>query len=563
MPAADPLIGQVVGDRYQVVRLIGSGAMGAVYEVNQKRIGRSFALKRLASGLNANPEALARFRREAEVVARLRHPNIVEIIDWETLSDGSPCIIMEYLRGEDLAGRILRGALEWSEIAELGGQILSALSVAHRAGIVHRDLKPQNIFLARDDAGERHVKLLDFGVSKIKDAETRLTSQDRLIGTPLYMSPEQAAGKPELSAPAIDVWAMGAILFEMATGDVAFGASSLPAVLYRICHGQPESLTKLRPDAPAAFVALVNDALSQDPARRVIDLDVMRRRFAEAMGRPASIATPVITPRAPAAPVSAVDATYDAEVAAAGASSTGDAEAAGGEDAADEARTNARPRTSTAAQQPVASTHSTLGGAVGEQTAALLRDVRGQRPGWTLVAGAIGAVAVAAGVWIGLVRHSVHDKPEAAIGANSQSDPNGKPLGQTAANGQNGADPALNQNSGKPSKPADTPIEKTGTAKVEAKAEKPRIRVKLFRTPASAHVTLDGAPAGEELSFADDGELHELVVSARGYAPFRRMLDRTSARSLDVTLTPVGHQPHTSPNTNPNSNHVEPPFINP
>ncbi len=170
--------------------------MGAVYEAEHIQIGRRVAIKRLAPDLSDQGEALARFRREAEVVAGFQHPNIVGVLDWETLDDGSPCIVMDYLKGEDLASRIRsRGQLAWPELARICDEILSALAVAHRAGIVHRDLKPQNIFLAIDDEGRESAKLLDFGVSKIHGSSTMATTDARMLGTPAYMSPEQADGR--------------------------------------------------------------------------------------------------------------------------------------------------------------------------------------------------------------------------------------------------------------------------------------------------------------------------------------------------------------------------------
>ncbi len=252
--------------------------MGAVYEVVHKSLGRSFAMKKLAADLVEDEEALMRFRREAEVVARFRHPNIVEVSDWETLDDGSPCIIMEFLSGEDLAHRLRRsGPLPWPSLGRIADQVMSALSVAHRGGIVHRDLKPQNIFLARDDTGDERAKLLDFGVSKIRGATAGITTtNERLLGTPLYMSPDQAEGQAKGLGPETDVWAMGAILFEMATARPAFAAASMPTVLYRICFGQPEPLPPHRPDAPAELVELVSRALSRDPARRLMAIDDLR-----------------------------------------------------------------------------------------------------------------------------------------------------------------------------------------------------------------------------------------------------------------------------------------------
>jgi ABC-type Fe3+ transport system substrate-binding protein/tRNA A-37 threonylcarbamoyl transferase component Bud32 len=279
----DPLIGKIVGGRYQVIRLIAHGGMGDVYELRHQRVNRTFALKTLARELLNNPQSLQRFRREADVVASFRHPNIVEIVDWETLDDGSPCIVMEYLRGEDLGSLIARqGPMPWRQIAILADQALSALTVAHRAGIVHRDLKPQNIFVVYDDAGELHAKLLDFGVSKIRDGGSMPTAGHELIGTPAYMSPEQAQAKAAELGPSTDVWAMGAILSEMATARVAFDAPNMPAILYRVTHGEPEPLRAFRPDTPPAFEQLVNQTLARDPAMR-LDAHALRMALRQAL----------------------------------------------------------------------------------------------------------------------------------------------------------------------------------------------------------------------------------------------------------------------------------------
>src|SRR5262245_472569 len=297
---ADPLIGQVIANRYRVVRRIGRGGMGAIYEVQHLRLRRTFALKRLSQSYAEDPVALTRFQREADVVARLRHPNVVEIVDWETLSDGSPCMIMELLRGEDLGQRLRRaGPLPWHLIARLGDQMLSALQVAHRAGIVHRDLKPQNIFIAQDDAGDEHAKLLDFGVSKIRHSDSSLTGDYNMIGTPSYMAPEQAEGQSEAIGPASDVWAMGAILYAMATARHAFQAENPPSVLYRVCHGEPDPLPRYRPDAPPAFVRLIGRAMSRDPGLRLTDVAVFRQKLREAL---IEMATDVLALAAPVPP---------------------------------------------------------------------------------------------------------------------------------------------------------------------------------------------------------------------------------------------------------------------
>jgi serine/threonine protein kinase len=281
---ADPMIGSVIGERYEVVRRIAKGGMGTIYEVRNTRLGRSFALKMLTAEAAEDPEMLLRFRREADVVAQLRHPNIVEVVDWDSLDDGLPYLVMEYLRGEPLAMRLrAQKALGWESIGEIGDQVLAALSVAHRAGVVHRDLKPENIFLALDDAGREHVKLLDFGISKLRDSKTFATTDARVLGTPAYMAPEQAEGRHDLIGPGTDVWAMGAILYEMVTGAVAFEAPSTPAILYRVCHGEPDPLRGRRPDAPPALIALIARTLTRDIAERPSSVDALRGELAAAL----------------------------------------------------------------------------------------------------------------------------------------------------------------------------------------------------------------------------------------------------------------------------------------
>jgi serine/threonine-protein kinase len=280
--AADPMIGAVIGDRYEVVRKIAKGGMGAIYEVRNLGLGRSFALKTLTAEAAEDFEVLVRFRREAEIVAKLRHPNIVEVVDWDNV-DGVPYLVMEYLDGEPLKARVQRGPIAWPELALIADQVLAALSVAHRAGVVHRDLKPENIFLMRDDSGEERVKLLDFGISKLRDSKTFATTDARLLGTPAYMSPEQAEGRADLIGPATDVWAIGAILYEMATGVVAFDAPTTPAILYCVCHGRPAPIHKLRRDAPKAFAALVSRALTVDAGERQGDVERVRSELRAAL----------------------------------------------------------------------------------------------------------------------------------------------------------------------------------------------------------------------------------------------------------------------------------------
>ena len=273
--AQDPLIDTVVADRYQVIRKLGEGGMSVVYEAQHVKLKRSFALKALLPSLADNQEALTRFEREAEMLAGLRHPNVVEISDWELLPDGSPCMILEFLHGANLSIRISRGPMPWDAIARIGDQVMSALVLAHRNGITHRDLKPANIFIAIDDVGDERIKLLDFGVSKLRGVGT-MTGMFAMLGTPSYMSPEQVSGNSDSVGPSTDVWAMAAILYEMATGLLAYRGETFAATVMQITGGRPDPIPAFRPDASPAFIDLIDRALSLDPERRIKTIEELR-----------------------------------------------------------------------------------------------------------------------------------------------------------------------------------------------------------------------------------------------------------------------------------------------
>jgi len=293
----DPLVDTVVADRYRVLRKLGEGGMSTVYEVQHTKLARAFAMKRLHPNLLRNAEATQRFEREAELLASLRHPNVVDISDWVLLPDGSPCMILEFLHGASLGVRLQRAALPWDTIARMGDQAMSALQLAHRMGITHRDLKPDNIFISIDDVGDERVKLVDFGVSKLTGS-TRLSGVHEIVGTPSYMSPEQAQGLTDEIGPSTDVWAMGTILYEMATQKVAFAATTVPEALMRIVSGYPEPLLAHRKDAPPAFAELVDRAMSREKMRRILTIEELRAGLRKALAPEAfvvrqRIATPI------------------------------------------------------------------------------------------------------------------------------------------------------------------------------------------------------------------------------------------------------------------------------
>jgi len=262
------LAGEVLQNTYRIERCIGRGATGAVYEASHLRLVRRFAVKVLFPEVAQHPEAIARFQKEALVTSGLGHPHILEVVDFNHMEDGTPYIIMELLQGENLEDRIEhRGPLDVPQAAGIFGEAVSALAAAHEQGVVHRDLKPQNIFLCRWGKRDDFVKVLDFGLSKVLGGAS-MTRANSLMGTPAYMSPEQAnAGAAEVDQRT-DVYAMGAILFEMLTGQPPFQGLSLPKLLQSIVHAPPPTLRSLRADLPGSLEPVVARALHKDRDQR-------------------------------------------------------------------------------------------------------------------------------------------------------------------------------------------------------------------------------------------------------------------------------------------------------
>ncbi len=226
--------------------------MGVVFEAQHVRLPRRFAVKILGKPVDSDTTitTLARFRREAEIASTLAHPHIVEVFDYQVAESGAPYLVMELLEGEDLADRLKRGRVGIVAALRIIAEMAEALDVAHTAGVVHRDLKPANIFLCKRGPREDFVKVLDFGVSKLIDSAT-LTQEKAMVGTPLYMSPEQAIGTQELT-PESDIFSLGAISWEMLTGKRAFAASSIPSILYQIVHGPTPKLAGKAPGLSTA-----------------------------------------------------------------------------------------------------------------------------------------------------------------------------------------------------------------------------------------------------------------------------------------------------------------------
>ncbi|MBZ4415493.1 serine/threonine-protein kinase [Myxococcus sp. RHSTA-1-4] len=270
-------LGTVIRETYEIAGVLGRGGMGTVFLANHLRLpGRQVAIKVLRNDGGLGAEVYVRFRREAEIASRLGHPNIIEVLDFDTLADGSPFLVMECLRGQPLSRRLRRGgALTLEEVFNVSRQMGSALQAAHRAGIVHRDLKPGNVFLVPTEVGGvvmEHVKLLDFGISKIIDSTSVHTQGGILLGTPQYMAPEQAQGKNQEVDPRTDIFSFGCMVYEMLARRLPFKDGPLPELIYRIVYDPPDPLRTLVPGVPEQVVEAIERALEKRPEDRYPDV---------------------------------------------------------------------------------------------------------------------------------------------------------------------------------------------------------------------------------------------------------------------------------------------------
>ncbi len=294
MPAEtqwDTRLGTVLEGAYRITRLIGEGGMGAVYEAIQLRLNKRVAVKLMARQLTANQDALARFRREAEITSRLGHPHLVNVVDFGASEAGEPYLVMEFLDGEDLDQRLgRRGSLAIDLAVHITKQTASALAAAHAQGIVHRDLKPANIFLLNVPGELEFVKVLDFGISKVKAAGVKLTKAAVALGTPNYMSPEQASGKTDEIDHPVDQWALACITWEMLCGHTPFVADDVTALFYQVMNLQPQSLLLRVPGLAPEAEAVLLRALSKSPRDRFPSIREFAHAFeTAALGRPADL----------------------------------------------------------------------------------------------------------------------------------------------------------------------------------------------------------------------------------------------------------------------------------
>jgi serine/threonine-protein kinase len=310
----DPWLGRIVDKRYRVTARIGSGGMGVVYRVEHLHLGKTAAMKVLAPDSVANPEMVRRFRTEAQAVSKLDHPNVVQTFDFGQV-DGALYLVMEYINGEDLSAIIRReGPWSFTRAARLFGQVCSGLVDAHEAGVVHRDLKPENLMVVRRRDGSEHVKVLDFGLAKLRERATdphlpghgqyhsMASSGGQVIGTPYYMAPEQVRGEP-LDARA-DLYSVGATLYRVLTGVPPFDAPSPMSVLAKHITDEVVPPRTRAPERalPAEADRIVLRAMAKAPADRYGSAIEMREDLERALAaRDAGVLTsPSVPPNVPA-----------------------------------------------------------------------------------------------------------------------------------------------------------------------------------------------------------------------------------------------------------------------
>jgi serine/threonine protein kinase len=280
-PSLQP--GTLLGETYVVHERLAVGGMGEVYRASHVRMPGGFAIKVLTPRLAGDPEAVARFCREAAIASVLRHPHVVQVLDFDGRDSERPFLVMEHLRGEDLAEHLLaRGPLPLRRVVAIVRQISAALEAAHALGIVHRDLKPANVMLVEYQGLSDFVKVLDFGVSRIAGTESGSAART-LLGTPSYMAPEQAAGHADAVDARTDQFALAVLAHVLLTGAQPFAGQTTPEILHRIIHGDPAPLADRVPWPSFGVEQVLARALCKRPGgrfARVSDLSAALARAA-------------------------------------------------------------------------------------------------------------------------------------------------------------------------------------------------------------------------------------------------------------------------------------------
>jgi tRNA A-37 threonylcarbamoyl transferase component Bud32 len=288
----DPWVGRLIEGRYRVLSPLGLGGMGSVYEAEHVALAKRVALKVIHPALVRDEEARARFEREARATASIEHPHVAAGMDFGRLPDGGAFLVVQLVAGQPLRERFEAGPVPWRDACTIGAQIADALSAIHARGFVHRDLTADNVLVTTKD-GSLHARVLDLGVAGLvgEHPDQKLTAEGHIVGTPGYMPPEQALGKP--TGPRADLYALGVLLWEMCSGKSLYGARELTQVLAMQLTDEPPKIAQLSSaTAPHGLAQLIERLLAREPDDRPADAIVVRdalRRFAKM-----SNVTPVI-----------------------------------------------------------------------------------------------------------------------------------------------------------------------------------------------------------------------------------------------------------------------------
>ncbi|MDD9935410.1 MAG: serine/threonine-protein kinase, partial [Myxococcales bacterium] len=294
----DERVGDRIADKYHLTRLLGSGGMGAVYEATHQFTQRRVAVKLMHPQFARSGVAAERFVRESQAPSSIGHPGIVEVLDGGYDNDGSLYLVLELLEGRTLSDDLEQGRMDPDALGHVMLELLDALEAAHAAGFVHRDIKPENIFLVGMD-DEPRVKLLDFGVAGVladDEDNPNLTKAGSVLGTPLYMSPEQAKGR-SVDARS-DLWSVGAVMYQALTGRPPFGGDNFQALVVSIVTQEHFPLETVRPDLPVRVTTVVERALEKEPQERWQDAGEMAAALQQALEARRRSATAAERPRA-------------------------------------------------------------------------------------------------------------------------------------------------------------------------------------------------------------------------------------------------------------------------
>ena len=495
MALTAPKQGTVIADRYHLDSIVGEGGMARIWRAHDDVLDRTVAVKILFMREDRDlRKMVSRFMREARIAAAVRHPNVIDTLDFGTESD-RPYLVMEYLEGESLDHRISRDpSLTLSELIELTAGVLDGLAAVHEAGIVHRDLKPENIFLASSLDGVR-AKVLDFGVSRDLDPRasrrSAMTTQDGfLIGTPQYMSPEQARGLRDIDHQS-DIYNVGAILYEALTGQLPFDDEAVGDLLVSIISGGPPPVVELNPAIGAPISEVVEKAMRVERADRY--------RSAQAMRRALLAAADVEIPGAgrPSLPMPAPDRLVELEVETLAAEGPSSVEAS----------------------HPIPLADDQVSG-----IAAIVPTRRSRSRPWVWIAGAglLAGVGAIAGMQLSI------DEPRPAP---RMEIPHRRPV----------AEPEPIVDSPPPAPPATEPA---------AELPPEPITVTLAGLPAAAEVRVDGrvteTPEGT-VELLGDGRAHMIVVRAPGRRTFEAELTADADQSLAIDMPPRARRRRSRP----------------